>query len=312
MENTNRPKVSVCIPTYNHARFLHDAIDSVLAQTFSDFELVIVDNCSTDNTTQLVEAYTARDRRIRYVRNQINVGAQNNLNRCLELASGEYVKILCADDLLEPTCLKKMVKVLDEFPDVSLVSSARTLTNEDLRPLLVLSYSCRPKLVSGVRAMKKCLRNNNLIGEPSAVLFRKKDAARGFNTSYRQLIDLDMWFHLLQKGDFAFIPEPLCRFRKHAGQETKGNIKSFSFVEDSLVFLEESVTDSIGNSALYRHLWRVQVGFDVWSLLFSGASLNVVHRKIREVYPLGLFYTFLPCKIFVQLMRTIRGRITAL
>lgn len=306
MENTN-PKVSVCIPTYNHARFLGNAIESALAQTFADFELIIVDNCSLDNTRALVEEFRSRDRRIRYHRNERNIGAQNNFNRCIELASGEYIKILCSDDLLEPDCIQESVRALDEFPGASLVACARIMTDRDLRPLKILAYAGGFRHSTGSAAMKKCLMSGNLIGEPTAALFRKKDVAeRGFNANYRQLIDLEMWFYLLQKGDFVYLPKPLCRFRRHGEQETGKNIRALNMTDDAKMILEEYA------GGFFGHLWKIQAAFDIWAQQFSGVSISDAHRSIRKLTPLPLLYAFLPFKITAHIIRTIRGRLALL
>ncbi len=107
MEHGARPLVSVCIPTFNYGRFLPEAIKSVLAQSFTDFELVVVDNASTDETAELMEAFVRSDPRIRFYRNSENVGIVKNFNRALGHAAGDYVKILCADDLLAPSALER-------------------------------------------------------------------------------------------------------------------------------------------------------------------------------------------------------------
>src|SRR5688572_16156987 len=104
------PLVSICMPTYNAAEYLHDAIASALAQTFSDFELLIVDNCSTDNTLEIVAEFARSDSRIRVVRNPSNVGLVGNFNRCLIGARGEWVKFLLADDLLTHTCVEGLLE----------------------------------------------------------------------------------------------------------------------------------------------------------------------------------------------------------
>src|SRR5688572_5713153 len=93
------PLVSVCIPTYNYAHLIADAIESVLRQTERDLELVVIDDCSTDDTEQVAARY-ADDPRFRFVRNPCNLGLFGNFNRCFELAEGEFVKVLCADDWL--------------------------------------------------------------------------------------------------------------------------------------------------------------------------------------------------------------------
>ena len=113
------PLISVCIPAYNTARYLPEAIESVLAQAFSDYELVICDNASTDDTPEICRRYD--DPRIRYVRFEEFVGQAANWNRCLKLATGKYVVLLHADDALRPCFLKRAAEVLDNNPAVGLV-----------------------------------------------------------------------------------------------------------------------------------------------------------------------------------------------
>src|SRR3972149_3665070 len=108
------PKVSVCIPSYNHARYIGASIESVLAQSFEDWELVIVDNFSTDDTQAVVKSF--RDPRIRSYASDRNVGLVRNWNRCVSLARGEYVGILPADDIYLPRMLERSVGRLDAHP----------------------------------------------------------------------------------------------------------------------------------------------------------------------------------------------------
>jgi len=303
------PRVSVCIPTFNHAHFLSDAIGSVLAQTYRDFELVVVDNASTDDTPEVVRAYMARDPRIRYVRNPANLGAQRNLNRCVESASGEYVNVLCADDLLAPTALQELVRALDRHPRASLAACARVMVDADLRPLRVLSFSRKAELVGGGEVIRRCLTSGNVIGEPSAVLLRRADAARGFDERFRQLIDLEMWCHLLTKGDLAFVPEPLCRFRWHEGSETRRNLDSLSFIPEYRMLVEAYLDERDGGLVLRS---KMQVAFDVWALQRRGLPVREAHRTIRKICPLAWFYLFLPFKALARGGAVLRGRLAAL
>jgi len=279
------PKISVCIPTYNHAHFLEDATGSVLGQTFSDLELIIVDNCSTDNTRDIVEKYTALDSRIKYYWNEENIGAQNNFNRCLQYAAGEYVKILCADDLLEPTCLEKSADILDSHPLVTLVASARLLVTEDLQVIGTWAYSPKPELTDGVEVINKCLVYSNLIGEPSAVMFRKKHAQRGFDTRYKQLIDLEMWFHLLEQGSFAYIPETLCKFRQHKGQNTKAYLGSFTVIEDEFLLYNDYIhRPYIHLSSVSRLRVKYRTLVRIWNLSYDGVSFDILKSKVTAQY----------------------------
>lgn len=226
------PRVSVCIPTYNYAHYLPDAVVSVLAQTFTDYELLIVDNCSKDDTEEIVAGYVRSGVPLRFHRNDRNLGQAGNFNRCIELARGQYVQFLCADDTLEPTCLAKLAAALDGHPLASLAGAARFLVDERLSPLKILAYSNRFAEERGHAVILRCLLKGNLIGEPSSVMFRKGRASRGFTDRYRQIIDLEMWFHLLEQGDFVFLPEPLSKFRQHGGQQTWENLKDPAFFDD--------------------------------------------------------------------------------
>ncbi len=111
-------KLSIGLPVYNGERFLREAIDSILGQTYKDFELIISDNCSTDSTRAICEEYAARDDRVKYILQEHNLGAAPNFNFVVNAATGEYFKWAAHDDLMDPTCVEKCVKVLDENPDV--------------------------------------------------------------------------------------------------------------------------------------------------------------------------------------------------
>jgi glycosyltransferase involved in cell wall biosynthesis len=120
------PRVSIGLPVYNGERFLSTAIDSILAQNFGDFELIIADNASTDGTSEIAAKYAARDERILIHSSDVNRGAAWNFNRCVHLARGHYFKWVAHDDELEPTWLSRCAQIMDSEPDVVLCYS-RTL-----------------------------------------------------------------------------------------------------------------------------------------------------------------------------------------
>jgi glycosyltransferase involved in cell wall biosynthesis len=120
---TSTPKVSIGLPVYNGERYLRAAIDSILAQTCRDFELIICDNASTDGTAAICARYAAQEPRIRYHRQPRNIGATANFNRTFELARGIYFKWAAHDDLVEPTYLEKCVAALEQAPDAVLCQS---------------------------------------------------------------------------------------------------------------------------------------------------------------------------------------------
>jgi glycosyltransferase involved in cell wall biosynthesis len=117
------PKVSIGLPVYNGQHYLRQAIESIVNQTYRNFELIICDNASTDDTAAICAEYAAREPRIRYYRQPQNIGATANFNRTFELASGPYFKWAAHDDVLEPTYLEKCVVVLEQTPDAVLCQS---------------------------------------------------------------------------------------------------------------------------------------------------------------------------------------------
>ncbi|WP_353932005.1 glycosyltransferase family A protein [Okeanomitos corallinicola TIOX110] len=119
----SQPKLSIGLPVYNGETFLQESLDCLLNQTFSDFELIICDNASTDNTEEICRNYAAQDQRIIYYRNPSNIGCACNFNRVLKLSQGEYFKWAAYDDLHAPDYLSKCIHVLEENPDYILCHS---------------------------------------------------------------------------------------------------------------------------------------------------------------------------------------------
>jgi glycosyltransferase involved in cell wall biosynthesis len=118
-----KSRVSIGLPVFNGEKYIEDALDSTLTQTYTDFELIIVDNASTDQTPRICREYAAKDKRIRYYRNKINIGAVANFNRAFKLSSGEYFKWAAHDDVLAPEFLAKCINILDSDPSIVLCHS---------------------------------------------------------------------------------------------------------------------------------------------------------------------------------------------
>jgi glycosyltransferase involved in cell wall biosynthesis len=138
-----KPRVSIGLPLYNAERFLENALKTILAQTYTDFELVISDNASTDRTQEICLRYAAADPRIKYFRNEKNVGVSRNFNRVFELSSGEYFKWCAHDDYPAPTYVEKCVEVLDSRPDVVLCYTKSIAIDENELELRYYVYKLR-------------------------------------------------------------------------------------------------------------------------------------------------------------------------
>jgi glycosyltransferase involved in cell wall biosynthesis len=249
------------MPTYNYARFLPEAIESVLTQDFRDFELLIVDDCSSDGTSGVVKPFCARDERVHFSVNARNLGMVNNWNHCLEQARGDYIKFVFGDDkLCHPQALGKMVALLERHPGATLAAAARVILDEKSEVVDVyrpLSEGCH----NGRQIITACLMENgkNLVGEPSAVLFRKSDARRRFDPQYQQIVDVEMWFHLLEKGDLAYTREPLCAFRCHPLQQTERNTDAgVTWKEGALFFSSYAVQPQFPPEVVFPILFHLR------------------------------------------------------
>ena len=151
------PLISVCIPTYNYARYVPQAVESVLAQDFDDFELIVIDDCSEDNTVETMEKYFRGDRRVRFKVNPSNLGMVRNWNRCLTEARGKYIKYVFGDDVLSSKgALGRMATLLESDPSISLVSSARYLIDADSKIMRTESHFGEGVL-EGREVISRCL-----------------------------------------------------------------------------------------------------------------------------------------------------------
>ena len=212
------PRVSVGMPVYNGERYLRAALDSVLAQTFRDFELIISDNASTDATEEICREYAARDPRIRYSRNDENIGPARNGNRTIQLATGEYFKSAHHDDLCAPEFLARCIEVLEQHPTVVLCYPQSRVIDErgnfvsdpedglDLRA---------PGPVERYRAFHRRFRGGNWWINPTFGLMRteaiKKTRLEGsYNAS-----DVVLLSELALIGQFHELPERLLYRRRH-------------------------------------------------------------------------------------------------
>jgi glycosyltransferase involved in cell wall biosynthesis len=283
------PLVSICIPTYNYRRFLPDALESAMRQTLRDLEIVVVDNHSDDGTMELLAEFARRDARIVAHRNAANLGMTGNFNRCIELARGKYVKLLCADDVLGEACVERLVAAMEERRDVRLAGCARYYFREPGKPRQTLAYAAARRAVPGTDVIRECFFKGNLIGEPTAVLFRRSDAAPGFDPTYLQAFDMELWFRLLDDGWFAFVQEPLCGIREHPGSGTADNLRAGKVTQDKLrLFAEYARRPYLHGTLLDRLRWDSRMASSVAREAAAG-STHGGDKVLDAVYHPALF-----------------------
>ena len=219
MVNSKKPRVSIGMPVFNGEKYLTDALNSILAQTFEDFEVIISDNASTDSTQAISQTFVAKDPRIRYYRNQKNIGAMPNFNHAFELSSGEYFKWAAYDDILSPEFLQKSVMVLDQNPSVVLCYSWTKLINDQGE--IYDDYPHNGKY--NAESLKSYKRFNDIInfshwciqdlGLIRASALKKTPLYESYTASDRVLLA-----RLCLDNQFYEIPEYLFYYRRHALQ----------------------------------------------------------------------------------------------
>lgn len=215
------PLLTIAIPTFNSAQFLPDAIASIMRQGLEDFEILIVDNASEDNTEDVVRSF--ENPHVRYIRNASNLGSRENGNRCIANSWGRYLKFLCADDVLLDGLVRKQLHVLETRPDVVLVTCGYLETDPDLN--IQGSWSAFPGSHPGRRVINFCLsRMTNAVGGPSNIMIRRS-AAAGIksDSNYRLLADLKFSIQILERGAYVNIGEPGVLYRRHPNSDYATN-----------------------------------------------------------------------------------------
>lgn len=207
------PAVSVLMTAYNRADYIAASIESVLAQTFSDFELVIVDDCSTDGTLDIAREYETRDRRVRVVRNERNLGDYGNRNRAADLASAPLLKYHDSDDLMYPHCLEVMVAMLSSAPDAAFALSASHAWPGGPCPML---------LTPRMAYQREFLGGGLFMCGPASALFRSEAfRALGKFPLSGPHSDSVFWLRAFTTASCVLAPADLFWYRIHAGQHLR-------------------------------------------------------------------------------------------
>jgi len=205
--------LSVLMPAYNAGQFLSQAIESVLAQTWSDFELIIIDDGSTDNTREIAEKYAARDKRV-IVYTHANMGIAPTLNRGIDLITNEWVFLMHADDLMRPNRIERQQAFIAEHPELAVASSLNRYIDSKNR---VIGKSVSALLTH--EAVYKLIASNELIGfnHPASALRKSAVlAVGGYRQAFWPAEDIDLWNRLVEKGYKILVqPEYLLDYRMH-------------------------------------------------------------------------------------------------
>lgn len=220
--------VSVVIPNYNHAKFLKKRIDTVLSQTYQDFNLIILDDCSLDNSKEIIEQYRYNHKVSYIIYNELNSGAVfKQWKRGVELAKGDYIWVAESDDFAAPTFLETMVQELDKRPEVGIVYSNSVIVDEYERPFD--SWAKRRKKICrvdkwkadytaiGIAEIQSLLLYNCTINNASAVLFRRNLLVQHLDTiaTFRYVGDWYAYMAILKDSNLTYVHQDLNFYREH-------------------------------------------------------------------------------------------------
>lgn len=266
---SNNPVVSVLIGLYNEEQYIEPALKSLQDQTFEDFEVVVVDDCSTDSSAEIVRSFN--DPRIRLLENDENLGLTKSLNRALDTAEGKYIARQDADDLSHPARLEREVAYLESREDVALVGTGAYLINNE-------GEIQQERKVLETVSFEDLVEKNHIIH--GSILARTDvfKSVGGYDELFRYSQDLDMWLRIAEDYNIRNIPDPLYYFRIH------DNSVYFSSKEKSMLYAQLALaraTKGVADNVL--HDIR-ENGIDVYYKHLTDEQRRTFHESLAERY----------------------------
>ena len=244
------PLVSICVPTYNGDKYLLECLESCVNQSFKDYEIIICDDASSDNTISIIESYAVKNSFIKFTKNEKKLGLVGNWNKCLELSSGDWIKFVFQDDVITFNCLEKFQNSIED--GIELIVCKRNFkldkiaTDDEkdyyLRRVKTLentgsfvSNLFTPKVISKIAANNIGL---NFIAEPSLTFFNKNVLTKigMFDSDLKQICDLEFLLRLSSNCGLKYLPQQLCVFRIHSNSTTEKNVTAKNYFIENLVY----------------------------------------------------------------------------
>jgi glycosyltransferase involved in cell wall biosynthesis len=297
------PRVTVLMTVYNGRGYLRTAIDSVLTQTFEDFELLIIDDCSTDDSAEIILAYD--DSRIRLIRNERNLGQVASLNRGLGEARGEYVARLDQDDACLPERLARQVAYLDADHKLALVGTWMDVLDDNGE----LIWELRTEIDDPADCLFLVLTNQLPFAHPT-VMFRLQAVREldGYDVSVRFAEDQDLWRRLFLAGHSgAIVPQTLVHYLAHAGQQSQRHWEEQQV--NNRRALERFVAELTGKSHARPIRLLLTWDYDFWRVYTTGAAAAETVRGLEVLLTSARNRFNLDASNAEKLERLIRARV---
>ncbi|WP_435549107.1 glycosyltransferase family 2 protein [Desulfobacterium sp. N47] len=282
------PFVSICIPVYNGAQYLRETIQSALDQTFSDFELLIIDDGSSDESISIISEFECIDPRIVFLRNNRRLGLVGNWNECIKKSCGKWIKFIFQDDLLEPDCLKKMIDFIEKssgkekmiFCKRDFIVKSHVpdeLDNEKIQRKYLWDIFPNKVHISPIDTVKIIIRypGLNVIGEPSSFLIHREifDKFGLFDSTMHQVCDLEYWFRVGVNMQYLLIPETLVHFRIHKQSTTSSNRDKnwmqMRYLDRILLFIKFMTDNSYTSFREKLNMWPFKIFLQTQTAIFA-------------------------------------------
>ncbi|WP_051637416.1 glycosyltransferase family 2 protein [Rhodococcus sp. UNC363MFTsu5.1] len=286
------PAVSVCIPMYNNADTIARCLESIAGQDFRDFELLIIDDDSTDGSYEIASSLAGENARV--LRNEVRLGLVGNHNRCLSLARGRAIQFVHGDDLLLPGCLSTLSPLFDDGR-VGLAFAPRIIETEDVtwrerHARLEQNFRDLGSTNEGAALVAQFVRGGargNWVGEPTCVMVRRSTAldVGGLDEGIYQLVDMDLWMRIMQRSTVAWSPVELSVRFHHGASESFANAAQNKDWLDRYRILSKVVADS--SLPLSLRASGFGWGCLVWADLFLASVVRGPDRARRAKLLLG-------------------------
>jgi len=241
LEGRRRPKVSICIPSYNNGSLIGSAIRSAVDQTFEDIEIIVVDNHSTDDSESVVKSFS--DERIRFSKNSENIGMTRNWNRCISMASGEFICLLCADDMYLSKFVERTVSMLETRSSIGFVHCAYETINKRGETLGEPSALGSDAIENGLAFFERIMHGNFVL--VSGTMFRRDcfEELGLFDEDLEYAPDWEMFARISLHYEVGYVSQPLVCYRVHAGNFTKSLMQSNRLIHEGFKTIDKIVHD---------------------------------------------------------------------
>jgi len=273
------PLVSICIPNYNYGKYIDECINSVLEQTYPNFEIIFVDNCSTDSSLEIIRKYSDK---IRIFVNDSNIGMVRNFNRCSEHAIGKYLVFLSTDDSLKPAFVERCVKVMEEHEDVGIVICEREEVDEYGELLEPIPFFYDRSCIVPSHAQLPVMMMTG-IGVPCQVMVRRTvfEASGRYSERFSHAFDWHSNFKCVMRSNMAYLHERLAKYRVFSGNSTAVMTLNMGMaLEHHLLLLDfKALAQQHGYTEAVE---RYPEGLEKLAMMCLRYTLNMITNNQRE------------------------------